>query len=87
MYSVHTLTTRAICCISKKVTHFLPSVAIIQYLAEKYGKDDTFYPKDDLRARSIIHHRLAFYLSTYYRRVHDYMVAKILTIRRDNERV
>lgn len=55
---------------------FYFSVAIIQYLAEKYGKDETFYPKDDLLARSIIHHRLAFYLSTYYRRVHDYMVTK-----------
>lgn len=56
--------------------YFLLSVAIMQYLAEKYGKDDTFYPKDDLLARSIIHHRLAFYLSTYYRRVHDYMVSE-----------
>ncbi|KAJ6632792.1 4-coumarate-CoA ligase 1 [Pseudolycoriella hygida] len=50
------------------------SIAIIQYLAERYGKNETFYPKHDAVIRSVIHHRLAFYLSTYYRRVHDYMI-------------
>ncbi len=52
-----------------------PSVAIIQYLAEKYEKEsNTFYPKNDPEKRSIIHHRLAFHLSTYQRRVYDYMI-------------
>jgi len=49
------------------------SVAIIQYLASKYPRDETFYPKDPER-NSIVHHRLAFYLSTYYRRIHDYYI-------------
>jgi glutathione S-transferase len=48
-------------------------VAIIQYLTEKYGKDETFYPKCPT-ARSVVHHRLAFTLSTYQRRVYDYMI-------------
>lgn len=65
----------------------ISSVAIIQYLAEKYEKDETFYPKDDLRARSIIHHRLAFYLSTYYRRVHDYMVKQIVKSKPSHKKV
>lgn len=49
------------------------SVAIIQYLAEKYGKDSTFYP-NCLAKRSVVHHRLAFHLSSYQRRVYDYMI-------------
>lgn len=49
------------------------SVAIIQYLASKYPRNDTFYPKDPER-NSVVHHRLAFHLSTYYRRIHDYYI-------------
>jgi len=49
------------------------SVAIIQYLAEKYGKDDTFYPKD-LAKRAVVNHHLAFHLSTYQRRLYDYII-------------
>ncbi|CAG7829443.1 unnamed protein product [Allacma fusca] len=49
------------------------SVAIIQYLASKYPRDETFYPKDPEK-NSVVHHRLAFYLSTYYRRIHDYYI-------------
>lgn len=57
---------------------FANSVAIIQYLAEKYGQGcetkGTFYPKDDPIPRTVIHHRLAFHLSTFQRRVYDYMI-------------
>jgi len=50
------------------------SVAIIQYLAEKYGKnDDAFYPKDPA-SRSVINHHLAFHLSTYQRRLYDAII-------------
>lgn len=50
-----------------------PSVAIVQYLADKYCKDDTFYPKD-AKARAVVNHRLAFHLSTYQKRVYDYII-------------
>nr|XP_023019287.1 glutathione S-transferase 1-like [Leptinotarsa decemlineata] len=41
------------------------STAILQYLAEQYGKDDTLYPKDP-KARAVVNHRLCFHSSTYY---------------------
>lgn len=55
------------------------SVAIIQYLAEKYGQTSCetmqmFYPLNNPLQRSVIHHRLAFHLSTFQRRVYDYMI-------------
>ncbi|CAG7832942.1 unnamed protein product [Allacma fusca] len=49
------------------------SVAIIQYLAEKYKKDDTFYP-EDAQERAVVNHRLAFNLSTLYKTVVEYML-------------
>jgi len=49
------------------------SVAINQYLADEYAVDDTFYPKSP-KIRAIVNHRLAFHVSTYYRRIHDYMI-------------
>lgn len=56
------------------------SVAILQYLAEKYGQNSgcaavgKFYPVGDPIQRSVVHHRLSFHLSTYQRRVYDYMI-------------
>lgn len=56
------------------------SVAIIQYLAEKYGHQSgnpvhqAFYPINDPIERSVVHHRLCFHLSVYQRRVYDYMI-------------
>ncbi|ODM92877.1 Glutathione S-transferase 1, isoform C [Orchesella cincta] len=51
------------------------SVAIIQYLAEKYGQNSpTFYPTSSPAQRSVIHHRLSFHLSMFQRRVYDYMI-------------
>nr|CAH7760425.1 unnamed protein product [Callosobruchus chinensis] len=52
------------------------SNAILQYLAEKYQKDDTLYPKDP-QARAIVNHRLCFNLSTYYRYISEYVMAPI----------
>lgn len=49
------------------------SVAIIQYLADKYRKDDTLYPFDPQK-RALVNHRLAFHISTFYKAVLDYFV-------------
>ncbi|KAI4459419.1 glutathione s transferase d10 isoform a-related [Holotrichia oblita] len=49
------------------------STAILQYLADKYGKNDTFYPKD-IKARAIVNHRLAFSATKYYRYIEDYLL-------------
>nr|AVT42196.1 glutathione S-transferase u1 [Lissorhoptrus oryzophilus] len=52
------------------------SNAILQYLADKYPKDETFYPQD-LQQRALVNHRLCFNLSTYYRNICEYAVAPI----------
>lgn len=46
----------------------LDSHAIIAYLASKYGKDDSLYPKD-LVKRSVVDHRLYFEASMVFERV------------------
>ncbi|KAJ8937362.1 hypothetical protein NQ314_011908 [Rhamnusium bicolor] len=53
------------------------SNAILQYLAEKYGKDKTLYPEDP-KARAIVNHRLCFNLSTYYRYISEYVASNSL---------
>ncbi|XP_019874038.1 glutathione S-transferase 1-1 [Aethina tumida] len=52
------------------------SNAILQYLVDKYGKDDSLYPKDP-KARAIVNHRLCFNLSTYYRYISEHVMAPI----------
>ncbi|XP_018564199.1 glutathione S-transferase 1-1 [Anoplophora glabripennis] len=52
------------------------SNAILQYLAEKYGKDEFLYPQDP-QARAIVNHRLCFNLSTYYRNISEHVMAPI----------
>nr|QBQ34530.1 glutathione S-transferase GST-7 [Diaphorina citri] len=47
------------------------SRAIIAYLAEQYGKDDSLYPKDP-KARGIVNQRLYFDIGTLYQRFADY---------------
>ncbi|KAF4519632.1 hypothetical protein B566_EDAN003800 [Ephemera danica] len=47
------------------------SVAMMQYICDKYAKDDTFYPKDPQR-RAVVNHRLIFNISTYYRYIIEY---------------
>jgi glutathione S-transferase len=43
------------------------SRAILSYLVEKYGKDDSLYPKD-VKARAVVNQRLYFDLGTLYQR-------------------
>nr|CAD7267452.1 unnamed protein product [Timema shepardi] len=52
------------------------SIAILQYIADKYSKNDSLYPKK-LYQRAIVNHRLAFNLSTYYKNISDYVMAPI----------
>nr|CAH7760426.1 unnamed protein product [Callosobruchus chinensis] len=53
------------------------SNAILQYLAEKYAKDDeTLYPNDP-QARAVVNHRLCFNLSTYYKYICEYALELI----------
>nr|QWV59564.1 glutathione S-transferase [Lasioderma serricorne] len=52
------------------------SNAILQYLCDKYAKDDKLYPKE-AKARAIVNHRLCFNLSTYYRYISEYVMAPI----------
>ncbi|KAL1506148.1 hypothetical protein ABEB36_005565 [Hypothenemus hampei] len=52
------------------------SNAILQYLADKYAKDDTLYP-NDLKERALVNHRLCFNLSTYYRYISEHVMAPI----------
>ncbi|XP_017120489.2 uncharacterized protein LOC108141556 [Drosophila elegans] len=47
------------------------SRAIMMYLAEKYAKDDSLYPKDP-QQRAVVNHRLFFDLGTLYQSYVDY---------------
>ncbi|XP_069700041.1 glutathione S-transferase 1-like [Periplaneta americana] len=49
------------------------SRAIICYLADQYGKDDSLYPKDP-KKRAVINHRLYFDATCLYQRFLDYYV-------------
>ncbi|KAJ9576861.1 hypothetical protein L9F63_006560, partial [Diploptera punctata] len=52
------------------------SIAILQYLADKYSVTDSLYPKDPQK-RALVNHRLAFNISTYYRYISEYVMAPI----------
>lgn len=43
------------------------------YLAEKYGKDDSLYPKD-VKKRALVNQRLFFDIGTLYQRFGDLYV-------------
>ncbi|KAL7727382.1 hypothetical protein ACLKA6_003040 [Drosophila palustris] len=47
------------------------SRAILTYLIEKYGKDDSLYPKDPQR-RALVNQRLYFDMGTLYKSFADY---------------
>jgi glutathione S-transferase len=50
------------------------SRAILGYLADQYGKDDSLYPKDP-KQRTIINQRLYFDIGTLYQNFIDYYVS------------
>ncbi|XP_017769369.1 PREDICTED: glutathione S-transferase 1-like, partial [Nicrophorus vespilloides] len=55
------------------------SNAILQYLADKYGKDDKLYPKDP-KARAVVNQRLCFNMSTYYRSISEHVVSSLISL-------
>ncbi|XP_055591429.1 glutathione S-transferase 1 isoform X2 [Uranotaenia lowii] len=52
------------------------SRAICAYLAEKYGKDDSLYPKDPQK-RAVVNQRLYFDQGTLYQRFADYFYPQV----------
>ncbi|KAJ8718908.1 hypothetical protein PYW07_016464 [Mythimna separata] len=52
------------------------SVAIIQYICDKYKPDSPLYPTDP-KARAIVNHRLMFNLSSYYPDILTYCILPI----------
>lgn len=52
------------------------SRAILVYLAEKYGKTDSLYPKDPQK-RAVVNQRLYFDQGTLYQRLADYYYPQI----------
>ena len=46
------------------------------YLVEKYGKDDSLYPKDP-KARAVVNQRLYFDIGTLYQRFADYYYPQV----------
>ncbi|XP_055699212.1 glutathione S-transferase 1-1 [Phlebotomus papatasi] len=52
------------------------SIAILQYLCDKYRPDSQLYPKDP-KARAIVNHRLNFNSAFYYSSISMYVMAPI----------
>jgi glutathione S-transferase len=52
------------------------SRAIQAYLVEKYGKNDSLYPKDP-KARAVVNQRLYFDMGTLYQRFADYYYPQV----------
>lgn len=49
------------------------SRAILGYLVEKYGKNDSLYPKDPQK-RAVVNQRLYFDMGTFFQRFADYFI-------------
>ena len=52
---------------------FLSSRAIMMYLADQYGKNDSLYPKD-VKKRAIVNQRLYFDMCNLYKSFMDYVI-------------
>lgn len=53
------------------------SRAILSYLAEKYGRNDSLYPKDPQK-RAIVNQRLYFDMGTFYKTFGDYFYPQMM---------
>lgn len=53
------------------------SRAILGYLVEKYGKNDSFFPKDP-KARAVVNQRLYFDMGTLYQRFYEFFVPQFM---------
>lgn len=53
------------------------SRAILAYLVEKYGKNDSLYPKDPAK-RAVVNQRLYFDMGTLYQRFAEYYYPQIM---------
>lgn len=76
-------------------THTIPTIAdgdfslwesraICIYLVEKYGKNDSLYPKD-VQQRALVNQRIFFDLGTLYQRFADYFYPQIFEKQPANE--
>lgn len=54
------------------------SRAILGYLADKYGKDDSLYPKDPQK-RAVVNQRLYFDMGTLYKCLSDYYFPQFMS--------
>lgn len=52
------------------------SKAILMYLAQKYGKDDSLYPKD-AEKQALVNQRLFFEMGTLFPRFYDYFIPQL----------
>jgi glutathione S-transferase len=53
------------------------SVAILQYLADRYKSDEAFYPAD-LQKRAIVNQIMAFHLSSLYPAIGNYLIYPLI---------
>lgn len=58
---------------------FFYSHAIAMYLADKYGKDDSLYPKD-LKNRAIVNQRLFFDSTVLFSRMRSVTVSTLIKL-------
>ncbi|XP_005183645.1 glutathione S-transferase 1-1 [Musca domestica] len=56
--------------------HLSESVAIMQYLCDKYAADSPLYPKE-AKERALVNHRLCFNMAFYYSSIGAYSMAPI----------
>lgn len=76
-------------------THTIPTIvdgdfslwesrAVCIYLVEKYGKNDSLYPKD-VKQRALVNQRIFFDLGTLYQRFADYFYPQLFAQQPANE--